>query len=103
MIFGSPIILSGNIRHNTNTLATHISKLNASLSVSIYPDSLKIHNALCCDPTPHHPENFWQVVQRSPSLSNLVAFLRWNLFTYHALWEWIDNPFDVLPLKPESV
>ena len=31
------------------------------------------------------------------SLSNLVAFLSWNLFTYRDLWEWIDNPFDVLP------
>jgi hypothetical protein len=37
------------------------------------------------------------------SLSNLVAFLRWNLFTYRDLWEWIDNPFDVLPLAPKSV
>jgi hypothetical protein len=37
------------------------------------------------------------------SLSNLVAFLRWNLFTYRNLWEWIDNPFDVLPLQPEPV
>jgi len=37
------------------------------------------------------------------SLSNLVAFLRWNLFTYRDLWEWINNPFDVLPLVPESV
>jgi len=37
------------------------------------------------------------------SLSNLVAFLRWNLFTYRDLWEWIDNPFDVLPIVPESV
>jgi hypothetical protein len=37
------------------------------------------------------------------SLSNLVAFLRWNLFTYRDLWEWIDNPFDVLPLVPEPV
>ena len=37
------------------------------------------------------------------SLSNLVAFLRWNLFTYRDLWEWIDHPFDVLPLSPESV
>ncbi|RLB76415.1 MAG: IS4 family transposase [Deltaproteobacteria bacterium] len=31
------------------------------------------------------------------SLSNLVAFLRWNLFTYRGLWEWIDKPFDVVP------
>jgi len=37
------------------------------------------------------------------SLSNLVAFLRWNLFTYRHLWEWIDNPFGVLPLQPEPV
>lgn len=37
------------------------------------------------------------------SLSNLVAFLRWNLFTYRNLWEWIDNPFDTLPPDPESV
>jgi hypothetical protein len=37
------------------------------------------------------------------SLSNLVAFLRWNLFTYRDLWEWIDNPFDVAPLGPEPV
>ncbi len=37
------------------------------------------------------------------SLSNLVAFLRWNLFTYRDLWEWIDNPFDVLPLEPGPV
>jgi hypothetical protein len=37
------------------------------------------------------------------SLSNLVAFLRWNLFTYRDLWEWIDHPFDVVPLMPESV
>ena len=37
------------------------------------------------------------------SLSNLVAFLRWNLFTYRDLWEWIDKPFDVLPLQPDPV
>ena len=37
------------------------------------------------------------------SLSNLVAFLRWNLFTYRNLWEWIDNPFDTLPIEPKSV
>jgi len=35
------------------------------------------------------------------SLSNLVAFLRWNLFTYRDLWEWINHPFDVLPIIPE--
>jgi hypothetical protein len=37
------------------------------------------------------------------SLSNMVAFLRWNLFTYRDLWEWIDNPFDVLPITPQPV
>ena len=37
------------------------------------------------------------------SLSNLVAFLRWNLFTYRDLWKWIDHPLDVLPLAPEPV
>ena len=37
------------------------------------------------------------------SLSNLVAFLRWNLFTYRDLWEWIDKPFDVLPVEPTLV
>jgi IS4 transposase len=37
------------------------------------------------------------------SLSNLVAFLRWNLFTYRDLWEWIDNPFNVLPIAPKPV
>ena len=37
------------------------------------------------------------------SLSNLVAFLRWNLFTYRDLWEWIDKPFDTLPLTSGSV
>jgi hypothetical protein len=37
------------------------------------------------------------------SLSNLVAFLRWNLFTYRDLWEWIDKPFDVLPITPGPV
>jgi hypothetical protein len=37
------------------------------------------------------------------SLSNLVAFLRWNLFTYRNLWEWIDKPFEVLPVQSESV
>lgn len=37
------------------------------------------------------------------SLSNLVAFLRWNLFTYRDLWQWIDQPFDVKPLGPTPV
>jgi hypothetical protein len=37
------------------------------------------------------------------SLSNMIAFLRWNLFTYRNLWEWIDHPFDVLPIQPKPV
>ena len=37
------------------------------------------------------------------SLSNLVAFLRWNLFTYRDLWQWIHEPFDVLPMTPQPV
>lgn len=27
------------------------------------------------------------------AFSNLVALLRWNLFTYKPLWKWIDQPF----------
>jgi hypothetical protein len=34
------------------------------------------------------------------SLSNLVAFLRWNLFTYRDLWEWLNRPEDTPPLEP---
>jgi hypothetical protein len=37
------------------------------------------------------------------SLSNLVAFLRWNLFTHRPLWEWINHPFEVLPMEPKSI
>ena len=37
------------------------------------------------------------------SLSNLVAFLRWNLFSYKDLWEWLDNPFEVAPEIPQPV
>jgi len=37
------------------------------------------------------------------SLSNLVAFLRWNLFTYRDLWDWIDNPFETVPIVPKPV
>ena len=31
------------------------------------------------------------------ALSNLVALLRWNLFSYRDLWEWIDKPFQTPP------
>jgi hypothetical protein len=34
------------------------------------------------------------------SLSNLVAMLRYNLFTYRDLWLWLDNPFDVPAIIP---
>jgi hypothetical protein len=36
------------------------------------------------------------------SLSNLVAMLRYNLFTYRDLWDWIDNPFETLPIVPDA-
>jgi hypothetical protein len=39
--------------------------------------------------------------QRGWSLSNLVALLRWNLFTYRDLWTWLENPFETPPLEPE--
>ena len=32
------------------------------------------------------------------SLSNLIAMLRYNLFTYRNLWAWIDSPYEVPPL-----
>ena len=32
------------------------------------------------------------------SMSNLVALLRMNLFTYRDLWAWLDNPFETLAL-----
>ena len=37
------------------------------------------------------------------ALSNLVALLKWNLFTYRDLWTWIDNPFNTPPQHPISV
>jgi len=36
------------------------------------------------------------------SVSNLVAMLRYNLFTYRDLWEWINSPFEVPPIVPEG-
>lgn len=36
------------------------------------------------------------------SLSNLVAMLRYNLFTYRDLWLWLDNPFEVPALSPND-
>ncbi len=40
--------------------------------------------------------------RRSWSLSNLVALVRWNLFTYRELWAWIDDPFDTPPQSMEG-
>ena len=37
------------------------------------------------------------------SLSNLVAFLRWNLFTYKDLWGWINKPFETIGSSPQPV
>src|SRR5208337_4257976 len=34
------------------------------------------------------------------SISNLVAMLRYNLFTYRDLWAWIDSPYEVPPVVP---
>ena len=34
------------------------------------------------------------------SLSNLVAILRYNLFTYRDLWLWLNNPFEVPAMIP---
>jgi len=36
------------------------------------------------------------------SLSNLVAMLRFNLFTYRDLTEWLNNPFQSPPFAPET-
>lgn len=36
------------------------------------------------------------------SLSNLIAMLRYNLFTYRDLWAWIDHPYEVPPLVPQG-
>jgi hypothetical protein len=33
-------------------------------------------------------------------LSNLIAMLRCNLFTYRELWAWLDSPYEVPPLLP---
>jgi hypothetical protein len=37
------------------------------------------------------------------SLSNLVALLRMNLFTYRDLWAWLDAPFQSPPALPEAL
>jgi hypothetical protein len=35
------------------------------------------------------------------SLSNLIAMLRYNLFMYRDLWEWIHNTYEIQPIVPE--
>ena len=35
------------------------------------------------------------------SMSNLVAMLRLNLFTYRNLWAWLDSPLNTPPLAPD--
>ena len=37
------------------------------------------------------------------SLSNLASLLRLNLFTYRDLTDWLHNPFDTPPIRPEPV
>lgn len=37
------------------------------------------------------------------ALSNLVALLRWNLFAYRNLWEWIDDPYSHPPNPQDSL
>lgn len=37
------------------------------------------------------------------AVSNLVALLRWNLFSYRDLWEWLNRPFDTPPLAPDQL
>ena len=34
------------------------------------------------------------------SVSNLVAMLRYSLFTYRNLWAWIDSPYETPPVFP---
>ena len=36
------------------------------------------------------------------AISNLIALLRWNLFTYRDLWLWIDRPFDTPQESPPA-
>jgi len=36
------------------------------------------------------------------SISNLIAMLRYNLFTYRDLWAWIDSPYEIPPVVPNG-
>ena len=35
--------------------------------------------------------------KRGWALCHLVALLRWNLFSYRDLWQWLDDPFNTPP------
>lgn len=37
------------------------------------------------------------------AVSNLVALLRWNLFSYRDIWQWIDRPFDTPPAQASQL
>jgi IS4 transposase len=37
------------------------------------------------------------------ALSNLVALLRWNLFSYRDLWEWLNQPFHTPATGPDQL
>ena len=37
------------------------------------------------------------------SLSNLIALLRMNLFTYRDLWSWLDTPFEIPIVEPVAM
>ena len=37
------------------------------------------------------------------SLSNLIALLRMNLFTYRDLWSWLDTPFEIPVVEPSAI
>ena len=37
------------------------------------------------------------------AVSNLVALLRWNLFSYRNLWEWLNRPFDTPPQVSNAI
>ena len=52
------------------------------------------HGAIRCDPTGIYLQ-FKSSIKWA--LSNPVALLRWNLFTYRDLWTWINRPADHSP------
>ncbi len=45
----------------------------------------------------HHLSKAWW------SLSNLATMLRFNLFTYRDLTDWLDDPFNTPPLEPPTI